>query len=68
MKMTRKQTWPKLRFDDANLSSQDLSGTFKVTIGGKVEPLINLRDNGMDKGSMISTYNTTLINTDSDKL
>ena len=49
-----------------------MAGTFKATvggsIGGKFAPLINLRDDGIDISSMITTYNTAVTDIDSETL
>ena len=45
-----------------------MAGTFKATIGGKFASLIDLRDDGIDISSMITTYNTAVTEIDSETL
>ena len=40
-----------------------MAGTFQATIGGKLAPLINLRDDDIDIGSRITTYNIAATDT-----
>ena len=42
--------------------------TFQAKVGGKLAPLINLTDDGIDIDSMITTYNIAVINTASEVL
>ena len=40
-----------------------MTGTLQATIGGKLAPLISLRDDDIDIDNMITTYNTAVTNT-----
>ena len=66
MKKTKMPTQSRLRFDLEKLGNQDVTGTFQATIGGKFAPHINLRDDDIEKGSMITTYNTAVTDTASE--
>ena len=44
LKKTKKPTQSRLRFDLDRLRNPDVAGKFQATIGGKLAPLINLRD------------------------
>ena len=55
-----KERKPRQRFDLEKLRDPDVACTFQATIGGKFAPLIELRDEGMDIDTMITTYNTAV--------
>ena len=59
---------PRLRFDLEKLRDPDVACTFQATIGGKFAPLIGLRDEDMDINTMITTYNTAVIDAASEIL
>ena len=63
LKKTKKPTQSRLRFDLDKLRNPDVAGTFQTTIGGKLAPLINLRDDDIDIDSMITTNNTAMTDT-----
>ena len=63
LKKIRKPTQPRLRFDLEKLRNPNVAGTVPATIGGKCAPLIRLRDGDTDIDSMITTYNTAMIDT-----
>ena len=63
LKKARKSKQPRLRFDLEKLKDPDVACTFQGTIGGKFAPLIGLSDEDMDINSMITTYNTAVIDT-----
>ena len=63
MKKIKMPTQSRLRFDLEKLRNQDVAGTFQATIGGKFAPLINLRDDDIEKDSLITTYNTAVTDT-----
>ena len=50
------------------LRDPDVACTFHATVGGKFTPLISLRDDDMDKDTMIITYNTALTDAASEVL
>ena len=60
LKKARKPIQTIQRFDFEKLADLDVASTFQATIGGKFVPLIDLRDDGMDIESMITTYNTAV--------
>ena len=66
LKKTKKPNQSRLRFDLDNLRNPDVAGTFQITIGGKIAPLNNLRDDDID--SMITTYNAAVTDTISEIL
>ena len=66
LKMARKPNQPRLRFDLEKLRNPDVACTFQATIGGKFAPLIGLSDEDMD--TMITTYNTAMIDAASEIL
>ena len=45
-----------------------MARAFHATVGGKFAPLISLRDDDMDKDTIITTYNTALTNAASEIL
>ena len=61
LKKARKPNQPRLRFDLEKLKNPDVACTFQATIGGKDAPLIGLRDEDMDIDTIITTYNTAVI-------
>ena len=61
LKKTRKPNQPRLRFDLEKLRDPDVACTFQATIGGKFAPLIGLSDEDMDMDTMITTYNTAVM-------
>ena len=68
MKKTKMPTQSRLRFDLEKLRNLDVTGTFQAIKGGKFAPLINLRDNGIDIDSVITTDNTIVTDTASEIL
>ena len=58
LKKTRKPTQSRLSFDLEKLRDPDVAGTFQATKGGKLAPLINLRDDDIDMYGMTTTCNT----------
>ena len=65
LKKARKPTKPRLRFDLEKLRDPDVACTFQATTGGKLAPLISLRDDDMDTNTctIITPYNTALTDT-----
>ena len=61
LKKAREPNQPRLRFDLVKLRDPDVACTFQTTIGGKFAPLIGLSDGDMDIDTMITTYNTALM-------
>ena len=57
---TRKPNQPRLRFDLEKLRDPDVACNFRATIGGKLAPLVRLRDEDMDINTMITIYNTAV--------
>ena len=64
----RKPNQPRLGFDLEKLRDPDVACTFQATICGKFTPLIGLRDKDMDINTMITTYNTVVIDAASEIL
>ena len=62
MKKARKPNQLILKFDLEKLRDPDVAFTFQAIVGGKVAPLIGLRDGNMDNNTMITTYNTSVTN------
>ena len=61
LKKAGKPTQPRLRFDLEKLMSPDVACTVQAIIVGKFAPLIGLKDDDMDIDTMITTYNTAMI-------
>ena len=69
LKKARKPNQPRIRFDLEKLRDPDVASTFQATTGGKLAPLIGLRDeDDMDIDTMITTYNTAVTNAASEIL
>ena len=60
LKKARKPNQPRLRFDLEKFRDQDVACIFRSATGGKFAPLIGLRDEDMDIGTMITTNNTAV--------
>ena len=61
LKVARKPNQPRLRFDLEKLRNPDVACTFQAMIGGKFAPLTGLSDEDMDMDTMITTYNTAVL-------
>ena len=68
LKKTKMQNQSRLDFDLEKLRNPDEAGTFQATIGGKFASLINLRDDDVNIGRMITTYNIAVTDTASEIL
>ena len=68
LKKTKKPTQTRLMFELKKLRNPVVTGTFQAKISGRFAPLINLRDDGIDRDSMITTYNTAVTDTASEIL
>ena len=60
LKKARMPNQPRLKFDLEKLRDPVVACTFQATIGGKIAPLIGLRDEDMGINTMITTYNTAV--------
>ena len=60
LKKARKPTQPRLRFDLEKLRDPDVACALQATVGGKLAPLISMRDGDMGRDTMITTYSTAL--------
>ena len=67
LKKARKPKQPRLS-DLEKPRDPDVACTFQATIGGKFAPLIGLRDEDTDIDTMITTYNTAVIDVASEIL
>ena len=67
LKKARKPNQPRLK-DLEKLRDPDVACTFQATIGGKFAPLIGLRDEDTDIETMITTYNTAVVDVASEIL
>ena len=68
LKNAGKPNQPRLRFDLEKLRDPDVACTFQATVGGKIAPLIGLSNQDMDINTMITTYNTAVIDAASEIL
>ena len=66
LKKTKQSTQSKLRFDLEKSRIPSVTGTFKAIINEKFAPLLKLRDDNKDIDSMITTYNTAVVDTESE--
>ena len=61
LKKAKKLNQPRLWFDLKKSGDPDVACTFQATTGGKVATLTGLKDEGTDINTMITTYNTALV-------
>ena len=63
LKKAKQPTQSRLGFEHEKLRNPDVADTFQATVGGKLAPLINLRDDYKDIDSMVTTYNKSVSDT-----
>ena len=63
LKRTSKQKHTRLKFDFENLKDPNVLETFQAIIGGKFAPLTIMDNEDKDLDSMITTFNTAVIET-----
>ena len=68
MKKVRKPNQAKLRFDLEKLRNPGMACKFQVATGRKFASLIGLRDEDKDVNTAITSYNTAVTNSTSEKL
>ena len=68
LKRISKPKHKRLKFDLEKLKDPDVLETFQAMIGGKFAPLTIMNNEGADMDSMITTFNTAMIETASEIL